>query len=290
MASTRHGSISLPSRGGLGLPVVIAAAVVALVVGALLGHFVIGGGAGSATFPGQTTVQEGDLDKVIGTYVYGGKAETVTVREAIEGQTTLDSVKQDDGTYTMPTADAVLAVARNRILAAEAESRGITVSDDELSSYAEKMTGESDIATIAQNYGMSEDQARQTIRESAVMYKLKDQVVSTKAGDAPTAPTTPSDGNQDTATADYWTYITGLLGDEWDSANNTWASQDGPYYAALSSETFDGKTATYAQAQKAYYVAYQQYSTNSTTSSTEWTNFVNGLLSKASISLGTLSA
>lgn len=272
------------------MPVLIVAVVVALVAGGLVGHFAFGGSSASATFSGKTTIAEGDLDKTVGTFTYDGKTETVSARDAIQSQATLDSVKQDDGTYTMPSADAVLSVARNRIVSKVAEEQGVTVSDDDISSYAEQMVGTSDIATIASNYNMDEDQAKEIIRQSATMYKLKEKVVSTQAGTQPTAPTTPEDGNQDTASADYWTYITGLLGDEWDSTNNKWARQDGPYYEALSSETFDGETATYAQAQKAYYVAYQQYSSNSTAASTEWSNYLNGILSSAAITLNTLTA
>ena len=122
------------------------------------------------------------------------------------------------------------------------------------------------------------------------MKKLKSQVVSTDAGTAPTAPETPAEGTEDQANSTYGAYIVGLLGDEWDSANNTWARTDGPYYEALSSETFSADSATYAQAQKAYYVAYQQYATSSSTASSEWTSYVNGLLSAATIQLYTLGS
>ena len=274
----------------VGLPVLVAAVVVALLVGGLVGKFVLGSGMPEAAFPGQTTVSESDLGRVMATYTYEGKTETVTVREAIESQTSLDSVKADDGTYTMPSADAALAVARNRILSKVAEEKGITVSDDELPEYAQKVAGVSDIATLAQSYGLTEDEATQIVRDSALMWKLKDQVVSTKAGDAPTAPETPSDGDSNAANATYGAYVIGLLGDEWDAGNNTWARQDGPFYQALKDETFSADSATYAQAQMAYYVAYQQYVTASQTSTSEWTQYVNGILSKASIQLVTLTA
>lgn len=277
-------------RGANGIVVTVACAIIALVVGVLVGHFVLGGGSASATFSGQTTVAEGDLDKTIATYTYDGKTENVSVKDAIESQTSLDAAKTDDGSYTLPSADTALSVARNRILAKEAEAKGISVSDDELSSYAEQMTGTSDFSSIASSYNLTEDQAKEIVRESAVMKKLKSQVVSTDAGTAPTAPETPAEGTEDQANSTYGAYIVGLLGDEWDSANNTWARTDGPYYEALSSETFSADSATYAQAQKAYYVAYQQYATSSSTASSEWTSYVNGLLSAATIQLYTLGS
>lgn len=292
MADSRNGSrFAEPQRSGanIALPVLIGAVVIALVLGVLAGKFILGGGS-AADFAGATTVSEADLDKAMATYTYNGTTGTVTVREAIESQVSLDSVKDGDGNYTIPAADDALSVARNRILAIVAENEGITVADDELSDYAEKITGESDIATIASNYSLTEDQAKEIIRESAVMYKLKEQVVSVQTGDVPTAPSTPNEGESDTANATYGAYIVALLGDEWDSEAGTWARTDGPYYEALKDEVFSADSATYAQAQAAYYVAYQQYASNSSTASSEWTAYVNQILATATITLNTLTA
>lgn len=288
--SDKDASTPSASPKQLGMPVVAAAVVIALIVGVLLGHFVLGGSGLSASFSGKTSVAEGDLDQVIATYTYKGKTESVTVRDAIESQSSLDAVKDADGNYTLPNADSALAVARNKILAQVAADEGITVSDDELGSYAEQILGSSDISSIASQYGLTEDQAKETIRQSASMYKLKQQVCSTDAGTMPDAPAAPADDNQDAATADYGAYIVGLLGDEWDSTNNTWARTDGPYYDALKDETWTPDSATYAQAQIAYSVAYQQYAQSASASSTEWTNYVNGILSSASIQIATLGA
>lgn len=272
-----------------GLPVLAVAVVVALVLGILAGKFILGGGS-AQSFAGQTQVTEADLDKVMATYSYNGKQGTVTVREAIESQVSLDSVKDDSNNYTIPAADDVLNVARNRILQQVAEEQGVTVSDDELSSYAKQMTGESDLATIATNYSLTEDQVKEIIRESAYMYKLKEQVVSVEVGDVPSAPETPADDAVDEANATYGAYIISLLGDEWDSANGTWARTDGPYYEALKDEVFSADSATYSQATAAYYVAYQQYATTSSSASSEWSSYVNGILSAATITLNTLTA
>ena len=137
-------------KAAASVPVQILAAgvVIALVVGLLVGHFVLGGGAPSPAFPGATTVSEGDLDRVIASYTYNGKTETITVRDAIESQISLDSAKDVDGNYSLPNADSTLAVARNQILAKQAEAEGITVSDDKIGSYAEQILGTSDIASL----------------------------------------------------------------------------------------------------------------------------------------------
>lgn len=293
MADTRDARMNNGGAGrpaaSMGIPVVIVAALIALVLGVLVGKFVLGGSV-SANLAGKTTVSESELDQAMATYSYNGTTGNVTVKDAIESQVSLDSVKDDDGNYTIPAADDALSVARNRILAQVAEEQGISVSDDELTTYAEKITGESDIATIASNYSLTEDQAKEIIRESAVMYKLKEQVVSVDTGDVPSAPETPSDGESDTANATYGAYIIALLGDEWDSEKGTWARTDGPYYEALKDEVFSADSATYSQATAAYYVAYQQYSTNSSTATSEWTSYVNNILSNATITLTTLTA
>ncbi len=279
-----------PRRRGVPAPVVAAVFVVALVVGVLLGHFVLGGASASAAFPGVTTVSESDLDKVIATYTYDGKTESITVRQALESQSSLDSAKDSDGNYTLPNADSTLALARNNILALKAADEGITVSDDDLSSYAEQTLGVSDISTLASNYGLSEDQAKEVVRQSASLYKLKEKVCTTAVSSMPSAPTTPADGEEDVATADYGAYIVNLLGDEWDSTNNTWARTDGSYYAALKDESWTPDSATYAQAQMAYSVAYQAYAQSASAASSEWTNYVNGVLSTATINICTLGA
>ncbi len=126
--AAKHGANAESSKAAgapkaLGMPVVAVVVVIALVVGVLLGHFVLGGSGLSAAFAGKTSVAEGDLDQVIAIYTYKGKTESVTVRDAIESQTSLDAVKDDDGNYTLPNADSVLAVARNKILEQVAVTR-----------------------------------------------------------------------------------------------------------------------------------------------------------------------
>ena len=49
----------------------------------------------------------------------------ISAREAIESQYSLDSVKDEDGNYPAPSADAVLSYVRNRILLEEASKQGI---------------------------------------------------------------------------------------------------------------------------------------------------------------------
>jgi hypothetical protein len=153
------------------------------------------------------------------------------------------------------------------------------------------MLGSDDLESIASSYGMDVDTAKKLIKQSAMMKKLREQVVSdSDAGEAPTAPTKAADDQKQVPTAEYAQYIIKLAGSEWDSANNKWASTDGQYATALKDYTITNEGATYEAAQAAYNVAYQNYSVKQSEITTKWTDFVNGLLSNASIQLSTLVA
>lgn len=261
-----------------------AALVIVAVVAAVVGYFVGSGSFGGAG-TGSAVIEEGQLDTVVASYTYDGASHDITARDAIESQYSLDTAKNEDGTYSVPSAETIIAYVRNLILVDEATARGIEVSDDEMASFAESMLGTSDYATLAEQYGVSEDQAQKIVQENATINKLYNQVVP-EASDlsAPTDPTAPEDGDTSASSAEYAEYIIGLAGDEWDADAGTWASKDGSYYEALGDD-FTGDTATYEQAVTAYYVAYQQYSEKASQYYDTWMTFVNGLYAKANIKL-----
>lgn len=262
----------------------VAALIIVAVVAAVIGY-VIGSGGFGGTGTGTATVGEGQLDTVIASYTYNGASHDITVRSAIESEYSLESAQNSDGTYSVPSAETIISTVRNNILVSEAESRGIEVSDDEMDQFAESMLGSFDYATLATQYGVTEDQAKDIVRERALIQKLYSQVVpEASTATAPTEPTAPENGDTSTSSAEYSQYIIDLAGDEWDSENNTWASTDGSYYVALG-DAFTGDTATYEQAVTAYYVAYQEYSNQMSGYTTTWTDFANGLFANANIRL-----
>ena len=187
---------------GLGTPAWVAICVVVLVVGVLCGHFLLGGAGSGASagvaLSGKTTLSEQELDSTIATYTYNGQTTGITAREVIEQNSSVEDAANEDGTYNVPTANDVVTYAQNAVVLADAAAQGITVSDDEVSAFAEQMFGTSDYATIASNYGIDEEIAKATIADSATMSKLRDSVVSTPLPDAPTAPTEPEEGAEDT--------------------------------------------------------------------------------------------
>lgn len=272
----------------VGLPVFIACVAAAAIVGVLCGHFLLGGGSGFS-LGGTTQLTADQLDTVIAEYTYDGKTEKVTARQVIAQNGSVESSANSDGSYNVPAATDVVSYARNQIVLSAADAQGITVSDDDVDAYANSMFGTTDYSTIASQYNIDEDTAKQTIKQSAVMSKLRDSVVTTTLPEQPTAPTAPADGAEDAPSADYAQYIIGLAGDEWDADNNTWKSSDGDYAKTLASYEITNDSATYAAAQAAYYVAQSKYSTASSQMSSEWTAYCNGLLSNASIQIGSLA-
>lgn len=265
-------------------PLLIAAFVIVAVVCAVAGYFVGNGGFGGKG-TGSSTLSESQLDSTVASYTYNGKKTDISARAAIESQYSLDTVKDSDGNYTAPSADTILSYVRNQILLDAAEDKGITVSEKEMKKYAKDSIGTSSYKTMAKQYGVSKSQAKQIVRQSATLQKLYKKVVGSSSATMPTAPTEPADGNEETASKDYADYIIKLAGDEWDSSKGTWKDSKGTYAKAFKDDEFTADSATYKQAMTAYYTAYQQYSSEASSSSTKWTDYANKLYAKANISI-----
>lgn len=261
----------------------IAGALAAVIVAGVSGYFLGSGGFGSKGVSAPVFA-ESELDATVATWKFKGASHKISAREAIESQYSLDSVKDEDGNYPAPSADAVLPYVRNRILLEEASKQGIELSDEDLSSSAEASLGTSDFSAIADQYGVSEDQAKQIVREQGTIQKLYQSVMD-DAPAMPKAPVEPESGDENEAKAEYAAYIIDLAGKEWDAEAGTWAKLDGAYATALAGEEITPESATYAQAQKAYAVAYQQYMLESQGANAKWTSYVNELFGEADVEL-----
>lgn len=268
-------------------------ALVALVVGVVIGiiaYPLLPLPGTPASLPGRTTVTEDELGTPLGSYAYDGEVTQVSVREAIEETQSLASAKNDDGTYDIPSADAVLSVARNHFLLLEAESRGVVASDDEVAAYVLSTWGTDDYAALASSYRMSEEQVREFMKRAATLRKLRDEVVTTSALGEPQPPAEPEEGMEGYATQAYAEYILGLVGDEWDVNANWWAREDGPFRSQLINFSISNEAATYKAAQAAYFVARSQYAAVEQQIAEEWSTYVNQILSEVTVELGTLVA
>ena len=264
-------------------------AVVLFALGIVIGRFLLGGGEATGSLNGRTTLSEGELNTPIASYTYNGQTKEVTAREVIENTSGLDAAKQSDGTYAVPAADKIIGYVRNALVVAEAQSQGISVSDQEVSDYMQTNFKTTDVSQVASAYKLSEDVAKKLINDAVIMKKYRDKVLTTKLPDAPQAPTAPEDGNSETTSQEYAQYIIGLAGDEWDATNNTWASQDGDYYKQLSAYSISKDSASYAAAQTAYQVAMSKYSAVASKASQEWSQKINEILGKASIAVYSLA-
>lgn len=282
------------SKGPSRVVVALVSAVIALALGIVAGVMFIAPriptSKAEATLAGSTTVDEAGLDGVMGTYVFKGQQIPVTVREAILETTTLEAARNADGTYDVPSVDTVLSIARNHVLETDAEDRGLTASEEDAKAYAQQTLGTQDFSQIAASYGMSIEQVTQLMTRSALLGKLRDQVVTTSAVAEPIPPESPGDGRENEPDQAYATYILGLVGDEWDANANSWAREDGPYRQQLKDYTISNEAATFAAAQTAYYVAYSQYSKVQQQVSSEWTDYVNKLLADVPVELVMLVA
>lgn len=279
--SSDHGSTQQPNRA-----ILIAVLVIAIIVAGVGGYFIGRGGFGGASSaPGSALLTEGQLDATVASYTYKGARHDITAREAIESQYSLDSMKTDDGMYRAPSAETLVAYVRTQILLNEAEARGIEVTDDEVTAYAEQTYGTSDFATLATQYGLSEDQAREIVRNSAMIEKLYNQIAPASTVALPEEPEQPADGDTSTRSKAYADYIINLAGDEWDAETGTWASTDGPYATALQGMDVTADSASYEEAIIAYYVAYQEYATQASQSSQAWTDFANTLFADADMDI-----
>ncbi len=285
-----HGAGFEPPAPRRGVPVwaLVVCILAALAVGGLVGRFLLT--PNISYLEGAVTITSDQLDGVVGSYYSDGEYHEITARQALEATASLESHVTDEGTYPMPSAESIINVARNQLLQDAVHAEGIEVTDADADAYRQKVFGDVDVATLAENYAMSAEQFNQLLIEGAGVEKLYQQVAG---GDAiapavPELPPAPAEGQEDTPTQEYGAYIVKLLGDNWDSAKNTWANRDNPYYEVMEDDVFSADGATYNQAMEAYYVAYGIQTENNQPSIDAWDAYMNDLLSKASITIGEL--
>ncbi len=236
---------------------------------------------------GLTVLTEKQLDDVVASYVLDGEVYQITAREAMEQESSLDKMRNEDGTYIMPSAESVLSAARTAILMREVKARGIEVSNDEYVAYVADTFGTNDAEELATAYNMDVDTVRSRLHESAAIAKLRNEVVPSTAS-LPEQPVTPAEGEEELRTAIYATYIIELAGDEWDADQGAWVNYDGPYASALREYDVRPDSASYYAAETAYNVAYQLQGEGAQNAQAQWTEYVNGLLCEAKLAMSSI--
>lgn len=291
--------------------------VVALVIGLLIGNFALGGASGSAL--NKTSLTEAELDTVVATYTRNGGTNSITAREVIEMTSSLESSKDEEGNYTVPSADNILYAVRNTIAIDEAESRGINPTDEELLDYAEQTLGQTpDFESIATSNNLDVDTVKKLLTDSYRIHELQVQVGGEMTATEPEYPTEPeyattkkvtneetgeeteedlSDEELEAAQEaaynepkkEYAEYIIGLAGDEWDAEKNTWADPEGAYAQALADYEVTNDAATFLAAYAAYQVAYSDYSDAQTAYYDGITQYLSELYGDSTITILTLA-
>lgn len=300
-----------PKKGfdikNLGTGAWIGICAVALVIGLLAGHFLLGGGAPSAI--NKTTLTESELNTTIATYSDNGTTRNLTAREVIEMTSSLESAKDEDGNYTVPSADNVLYAVRNSIAIADAKNRGINPTDEELLDYAEQSLGQTpDFEAIATSNNLDVDTVKKLLTESYLINQLQVQVGGEQEATEPEYPTEPEyattneagenlsdeevEANRTEAykkvSKDYADYIIKLAGDAWNAKKGKWADKDGEYATALADYEFTADGASYDAAYAAYQVAYSQFSDKQSEYYEKVNDYLSDLYAKSSISINTL--
>lgn len=264
--------------------------IIALVGGVFAGRSILSGPFGTSTISNKGNLQDADLKSAIAYYEDNGQRVEVTAQEVIEQKQTLDKAKQDDGTYKLPTSDDVLNYIRTQILAKEAQKQGIDATDEEVTDYIHKNLNEDSVESLANKYHMENDKVKEVLHTSTIIQKLRDKNVTSGQTKLPVPPKAPEQGKEDELNVDYAKYIIALAGDEWDSDNDTWKSQDGPYATALKGmEISSAKGANFKAVQAAYRVAMQHQEKQKRDDAEKWRTYANSLFTKVKVGFYTLS-
>ena len=242
--------------------------------------------------PTGTTITKDQLDAAVATYDQGGRVK-VTARDVMASTGGVDSYKQSDDSYRLPTADSVLAYVRQRVLYEDAKSQGLQASDEEAKRYLKETYATDDFGAAAKDAGVDEDALRESVTEQVTIQKLQDKVVGRDSGDATvTAPDAPEDGNGETETKGYADYIAKLAGDAWDKDANDgkggWKDAKSSWAQALNGYEVTNDKASYNAAMVAYSVAMNESAGGSEVVSSKWSDYQDKLYSGVRITLANI--
>ncbi len=267
---------------------------ICLIIGLLIGTFFLGGPSSGL---GVSTVPESGLDQTIATYKYNGK-HNITIRELMEAYSTVDMFKTTDAegneVYRVPSSDSVISYVRTQVLDKLADSKGISISDEELAEAIKttyNVEGDENIDALAKQFGV--DTAK---FKSLMSQQLKgEKLIKSYMGDekdlpvAPEQPKAPAKEAEKTATEEYAQYILNVVGPAWDAAAGKWADDESPYAKTLTGEmAFDGKKATFSQASIVYSIASQTYQEAVAKSQMKAFDEINKAMSSTSVTIRTI--
>lgn len=226
------------------------------------------------------------LDTVVGQVTFDGKTQSITAKQAIMLNSTMS-----DGKGEYPTADMVIATARDIIISADAEKRGIKTDDEAIKEFAKSMLGSDDYEELAGQYSIDVESLKALVKSSYVSQEVRKQVVGENEPTLASPPAEPKEGEEDKATREYYDYIIKSAGDEWNAKEEKWVEEEGDFAVMFKeSKTFkpQSKTASYNDALQAYQVLGSRYSAEMSTYDTQWNDYMKDLLAGASVSVYSL--
>lgn len=256
------------------------AGVCGIALGFVIGHFAVAPATGNVNKIGSTTTDQNNFNQVVCTYTTNGGTKTITMEDAVNymGGTT-----NAEGNYNVPSAEAILSLARNQIIEDVAKDSGITVTDDEMEDYAKKTYSVNSIKEMADTFGYEENQLKDMLRSTIIMQKLQEQKSGT-ISDPPVYPEQPKDEKE--VTKENADAIIAYAGDNW--KDGKWAKDDGDWAKTMKDLKFSADGADYEAVLAAYQLAYQEYSEKYSEQQAAWTDYVNTLYKDSTIAIGTM--
>lgn len=282
---------SCPAHAFLSL---FAVGLICLVAGALFSYFFFSRqGAAKTELSGKSTITKADFNKVAGHFSYKGKDYAITALDAALVGTGIEQYKTPTGedSYYLPGAESVVAAARNKVIDLIAQEQGISASQQEISEFMKKQFYTDDVKALASQYKLEENQVKDMSKHGVLIEKLRDKVIGKDALPQPISmPAQPKDKAESSKkTAEYYNYIVGILGKEWDATKGSWAATDGPLYKSLNEKLkLDDKLASFEDAYLVYGAANEQLQNKVSELQDKWLKFISKYLNDVQIQLAYL--
>lgn len=265
------------------------ACVVALLVGvALSGAFRSDTGGSSSGVESHLSrdvtaaVSQEDAGEVVMMHVsWNGHERDLTVADVLSSVGTFASVEGTGVDVRLPSAETAISAARSVVLVWAAEDEGIACADEDVDAYVDERLGLSSVSEAARLYNMSEAELREMVRGQLLRDKLQDsrQEAADDGADESAEPAPmPSEDNGKMSAKKWRAYVKELAGDAWSDGKpvaGSWVAE------ALG----DANPGTRKGAQLVHDAAMERWSTSARGSTVAWQEWVDGVMSRASVTL-----
>lgn len=266
----RRSQASRPKTGPLAFVLV---GLVCVVAGCLLG---------SVLFGEKATASAPRSEGAVASYSHGGETSEVTQKDV--KKLDIGHSLQEGESYDY--ADILYAV-RMEVLSQEARNQGLSVTDEDVSSYAKSQYRTDDYGALGAGV-LDGETVREALEQKLLVDRLRGERVSNGSIQQPPVAPAPLSGGpeaESVPSAEYGAYLVGLFGEAYDAQTDAWAQLDSPFYEAFKDESFSASEATFEQAMKAYQVAYSLYDTAVSSSEDSWAGYVNEVMSDVEVVL-----